>query len=124
MVNLIVDILVGKNEETFTCQHSGLIPPCVAAVNSDLKSERLGLEKRQVLENNQIACSLSKDRDLDDMSSELNSDQERTLLELGDFLEDSDCSVKDKDYVPDASTLETSDEESHGGKFLKFPVKL
>lgn len=50
--------------------------------------------------------------DLDDaLSSDLDSEQERAANELAAIWEDSDCSIRDKDYVPDS---ETSSEE---GKF-------
>lgn len=50
-----------------------------------------------------------------DLSSDLDSDQEQAVAEMLEFFEDSDCSVKDKDYVPESPAAE---HESDTGVFL------
>ncbi|CAG9831092.1 unnamed protein product [Diabrotica balteata] len=47
-----------------------------------------------------------------DLSSELNSDQEQALAEMLEFVEDSDCSLKDKDYVPESPAAEREPDTS------------
>lgn len=93
-------VLAGENEESSTCKPYSL---------------------RHVLEEKGVASTSANYKDFDQMSSELDSDKERTVRELEDFLEDSDCSVKDRDYVPDNSGVsisETSSEESQDGNNL------
>ncbi|CAH1224563.1 unnamed protein product [Diabrotica balteata] len=47
-----------------------------------------------------------------DLSSELNSDQEQALAEMLEFVEDSDCSLKDKDYVSESPAAEREPDTS------------
>ncbi|KAI4469687.1 dna-directed rna polymerases i ii and iii subunit rpabc2 [Holotrichia oblita] len=46
-----------------------------------------------------------------DFRSELNSNQELTADHVNEILFDSDCSVNDKDYIPDVLSASTSDED-------------
>ncbi|CAG9772257.1 unnamed protein product [Ceutorhynchus assimilis] len=123
-----------ENEEISPCEPSVLQLPSLA-VNYD---NECSSGNRQVSEDNVIAGPSTKHRDIDQkMSFELDSDHERTADELEGFFEDSDCSVKDRDYVPDSpdvSDSETSDEELHGepvnddeaptnNNTLKTPIK-
>ncbi|KAJ8940579.1 hypothetical protein NQ314_010657 [Rhamnusium bicolor] len=41
------------------------------------------------------------------ISSDLDSTQERIAEEMENYLEDSDCSVRDKDYVPEPESSDT-----------------
>lgn len=57
---------------------------------------------------------------LTDRASSQVSEQRQFDNELEDFTEDSDCSVKDKDYVPES---ESSDEESAEDTFSDIQIK-
>lgn len=116
-VILCTGVLIGEYHESFSCDPS-ILPLSEVVIHSGVRRECVKADNRGDFEVYGIAGPSTTDGDLYEiMSSELNSDQERTACELRDLFEDSDCSVRDKDYVPDGSTSETSDEELNEGKF-------
>lgn len=95
--------------------------------HSNLVEENVNLEiiscvdvKQHQHNLDEVAGSSTENKDRDDVSSTLNSEQEQIIDELSDFVEDSDCSVKDKDYVPES---ENSEDESVEGKFAKYFIQ-
>ncbi|XP_050315508.1 uncharacterized protein LOC126750046 [Anthonomus grandis grandis] len=95
-------------QEPFVCKPLDLLLPEATIMNYGSKTECVDLDIRKEFENYNVAGPSTKGEDLDEtiISSELNSDQERTIYELRNVLDDSD-----QDYVPDSSSSETSDEE-------------
>lgn len=102
------------HEGIFACSTSSILSLPGVVVNSGVESDTLGLGVVKSFEEHEKRSSTTDGDLIDTVSSGLNSDQERTVFELRDLFEDSDCSIKDTDYVPDAFS---SDEELREGKF-------